>query len=247
MKIDGILERSPQPLYLQMASIFRHYILSGAWKVGERIPSLVELGATTGVARITLRQAFDILEEEGLIHRGRGSGTFVCDAIPEVMRLSLPRTWAETIELSRRLGTQTLMDCAENRTLPEPLGIACECERAAGYCHMRRLHEVNGTPVCFSDVYVETGIYRKHKARLRKETVAPLLDAIFGKRITQARQLVTIIEAGAESARALRIPVATPVAEVRRFACVDDKVVYFARLEFPTRFVKFDFDLLKEI
>jgi hypothetical protein len=37
------------------------------------------------------------------------------------------------------------------------------------------------------------------------------------------------------------------VAELRRFACVDDVIVYYARIEFPTEYVCLDFDLLAPI
>ncbi|MNN83371.1 hypothetical protein D3C81_2004040 [compost metagenome] len=50
--------------------------------------------------------------------------------------------------------------------------------------------------------------------------------------------------AGGDAAKALELPVGAPVAELRRFACVDDVIVYYARIEFPTEFVCLDFDLL---
>jgi GntR family transcriptional regulator len=244
MDTDDLFARSQQPLYLQVAAMFRRYIQSGSWKPGERIASLPELGEKTGVSRITLRQAFGVLEAEGLIRRGRGSGTFVSETIPEVFRITLPKTWNETVELSRKLGTQTLVDSTNNVSLPDPLGIHCEFDRGGKFCFMRRLHEIDGTPVCFSEVYLERSIYVQHKAQFRKDTVAPVLQKIYGNRISHARQLMTIIEAGAESAHSMKIPISTPVAELRRFACIEDKVIYFARLEFPTRFVQFEFDLL---
>ncbi len=43
---------------------------------------------------------------------------------------------------------------------------------------------------------------------------------------------------------ALDLAVGDPVAELRRYACVDDVIVYYARIEFPTEFVCLDFDLL---
>jgi GntR family transcriptional regulator len=70
------------------------------------------------------------------------------------------------------------------------------------------------------------------------------LDELHGSALTHAGQLLTIIEAGADSAEALHLPLSAPVAELRRYACVQDKVVYFARLEIPTRYVQMKFDLL---
>ncbi len=72
----------------------------------------------------------------------------------------------------------------------------------------------------------------------------PVLDRFPGLRVSSARQRLSIIAAGAESAAALALPVGAPVAELRRHACADGVIVYYARIEFPTEYVCLDFDLL---
>jgi GntR family transcriptional regulator len=62
--------------------------------------------------------------------------------------------------------------------------------------------------------------------------------------LSEARQKITISGAGFQSAKALNLNMGDSVAEVRRFACVNGEIIYFARLEFPTKFVKLEFDLL---
>lgn len=196
------------------------------------------------VSRVTLRQALGLLEEESLIRRQRGSGTYVSEIIPEVFKLSLPTTWKQTVELSVKLGTVEFGPTLHNVSLPEPLGISCSFSFSETYCRLRRKHALQSVPFCTSDVYVDHDTFRLHERRIRAETVAPVIQEIYGGRISQARQSVTIIEAGADTADALQLPVSSPVAEVRRFVCVEDRVVYFAILEIPTRFVQLEFDLL---
>ncbi len=244
MATEEVFSRSSQPLYLQLASIFRRNIQTGSWRVGTQIPPLAELTALSGVSRVTVRQAFGVLEKEGLIRRGRGSGTFVNENIPEIFKLSLPKTWRETIELSDKLDTLSIAEGDADVLLPEPIGMKCEFKRDGAFRYLRRVHGVDNVPVCFSEVYIGREIYRRHATRFRTGTVAPVLEEMYGSRITASRQLMTIIEAGSDSAHWLKIPISTPVAELRRFACIDDEVAYFARLEFPTRFVTLEFDLL---
>ncbi|WP_431777676.1 GntR family transcriptional regulator [Ottowia caeni] len=64
-------------LYAQLASLLRSRILSGEWVSGETIPSLQELTELYGLGRVTVRQALQILAEEGLISSQRGRRTFV--------------------------------------------------------------------------------------------------------------------------------------------------------------------------
>ena len=66
------LKKSAVARYLQLASLFRARIESGEWEVDSRIPTVEELARDCGVATMTIRQALDILEAEGLIERGGG-------------------------------------------------------------------------------------------------------------------------------------------------------------------------------
>ncbi|MFI5494407.1 FadR/GntR family transcriptional regulator [Actinoplanes sp. NPDC051859] len=55
----------------------RQQITSGAWPVGERIPTEPELVAQLGVARNTIREAVRALAHNGLLDIRQGSGTYV--------------------------------------------------------------------------------------------------------------------------------------------------------------------------
>lgn len=76
---------SPVPFYFQLAELLEHQITSGRWTVGDRLPSEPELCDQFSLSRTTIRQALARLEQEGLITRDKGRGTFVAD--------SKPRSW----------------------------------------------------------------------------------------------------------------------------------------------------------
>jgi GntR family transcriptional regulator len=54
-------------------------IADGRLPIGTRLPSEPELAAELGVSRATLREALQSLATDGLVHRRRGSGTFVLE------------------------------------------------------------------------------------------------------------------------------------------------------------------------
>ena len=68
-----------QPLYLQLATIFRRRVETGLWPRGEQTPTLEMLMREFGVGRVTVRSALAELESEGLLVRSRGKGTFIQD------------------------------------------------------------------------------------------------------------------------------------------------------------------------
>ncbi|MCB2191325.1 MAG: GntR family transcriptional regulator [Deltaproteobacteria bacterium] len=65
------------PAYAQMADILRASISQGQHPPGSRLPAESALAKAYGVSAMTARQAVSVLEEEGLVRRVQGSGTYV--------------------------------------------------------------------------------------------------------------------------------------------------------------------------
>lgn len=82
------------PLYLKIGELLHREIAAGRWLPGERLPPESQLADDLGVAVGTLRKALAALEEEGLLERRQGSGTYVQrapegEAIYQFFRLEL--------------------------------------------------------------------------------------------------------------------------------------------------------------
>src|SRR5262249_22556993 len=86
LRLPGTINReSPIPFYFQLAELLEDEITSGRWDSGRRIPSEPDLCTHYGVSRTAVRQALSRLEQEGLVARAKGRGTFVLE--------SQPRSW----------------------------------------------------------------------------------------------------------------------------------------------------------
>jgi GntR family transcriptional regulator, arabinose operon transcriptional repressor len=70
-------ERSVQSKHQRLREHLINQMATGRLKPGQKIPSEHSLVRTLGVARTTIRQAMASLENEGLIRRVQGKGTFV--------------------------------------------------------------------------------------------------------------------------------------------------------------------------
>src|SRR5262245_38878148 len=70
---------SPRPLYLQLADHLRRQIESGKFKPGDRLMPELEISQKHNLARGTVRQALQLLVNQGLLQRTRRKGTFVTD------------------------------------------------------------------------------------------------------------------------------------------------------------------------
>lgn len=241
---NGVMSRSRLPLYLQLAAEFRRCLDSGAWPPSHQLPTLESLMDTYGVSRMTLRQALGVLESEGLISRARGKGTFVTPR-SVAPRLEIPTTWQGAVALSDVLGTHSITESSQLIDgLPEH-GMQCSATQAPRYRHLCRLHSANGQPFCFSEVYIEEALFRRHRQKFSNQAAASVIARIPGLEIDESRQKLSIIQAGFQSANALNLDPGESVAEVRRFASARGVVIYYARLEFPPQFVTLELDLLR--
>lgn len=67
----------PLPIYLQISELLTRQIRAGFWRQGERLPTEADLAQSLNVAVGTLRKSLALLEEQGVLERIQGSGTYV--------------------------------------------------------------------------------------------------------------------------------------------------------------------------
>ena len=67
-----------QPLYQQILNDLKADITAGTYLPEDKLPTELELAERYGVSRITSKRALVELENEGMIYRLRGKGSFVC-------------------------------------------------------------------------------------------------------------------------------------------------------------------------
>ena len=69
--------KSAKPLYLQIDAAIRSDIQTHIYKVGDKLPTEVELSEKYKVSKITIRKAMEKLSQDGLVQKVQGKGTFV--------------------------------------------------------------------------------------------------------------------------------------------------------------------------
>src|SRR5919109_1202419 len=73
---------SAVPLYQQIETYWRRGILSGSLAADTRLPASRQLAHDLGINRITVENAYAVLETDGLIYSKMGSGTYVLPPNP---------------------------------------------------------------------------------------------------------------------------------------------------------------------
>lgn len=65
------------PIYRQLVDMIRAAVRKGTLVSGQQLPTVQELSQELGVARGTIKRAYDELEHQGMIEKVQGRGTFI--------------------------------------------------------------------------------------------------------------------------------------------------------------------------
>jgi GntR family transcriptional regulator len=127
------------PRYLQIADIIRHELRDE----GERIPSEHALCARFKVSRPTIRQALDVLVQEGRLYRHAGRGTFSTPAVGGDRKLRVIGSVGDMIAL----GDETWFKLVSREVVLLPANIAQALRlppRSSAYCIVGVRHAESG-------------------------------------------------------------------------------------------------------
>lgn len=227
------MKRQAVPLHAEVAAVLRHQILSGELAAGTKLPALRELTEELGVARMTIVQAMNALEDEGLIEKHSGRGTFVKSVtVPDRhtlhMKADLSQIYAmvDQMEVSVRQG-DVIIEKDENGRY---------------FRSMSRIHARSGKPFCQVDIKLDDNIFDQAPDRFAHEIVVSVLKDL-GVTVDSARQKVTISYADFAMAKALDIKVNSAVFRVvREFLDATGQLIYSATLFYPGDLLEFEME-----
>jgi GntR family transcriptional regulator len=145
LTLPGTINRdSPIPFYFQLAELLEDEISSGRWGSGQRIPSEPDLCDHYGVSRTTVRQALSRLEQEGLVARSKGRGTFVLGQRPRSWLIQTTEGFfhEEFLRTGHRVTSKVLR--RERAVLPPWATDALDLPRESTGVVLERLRAVDG-------------------------------------------------------------------------------------------------------
>ena len=215
--------------YHRLASLLRHRIARGEYPLGSALPPITQLADDLGVAIVTVRQAYEVLANEGLLRSQRGVGTHVA-ALPAAaasdnIDVAINDLFAAPPELAFKI----LEVRRGARVPPELLGPEARVD--GDYVCIRKMHTYSDEPFCYVEVYVPASVFDalpRDVARKRK-LLAAVLDHL-GARCKRVRQRTTVMPADFPVYEMLKIPFASPVAKISRRLLDGKGVLLYAGL-----------------
>lgn len=231
------MKRAAVPLHAEVAEVLRRQIMSGELATGTKLPALRELTAQLGVARMTVVQAMNTLEDEGLIEKFSGRGTFV-----KPVKIAARHTLQMKADISQ---IYSMVDQLEVSVRQKDAVIEKD-ENGRYFRSMSRIHARFGKPFCQVDIKLDDQIFELAPERFAQEIVVSVLKDL-GVTVHKARQNVTISYADFALAQALGIKINSAVFRVlREFLDSDGILIYSATLFYPGDLLEFEMTFATE-
>lgn len=142
------IKSDQRPLYLQVIDRMKQDIEAGVYKEKEKLPSEFELSKTLGVSRATLREALRLLEEDNIIIRRHGVGTFVN---PKPVFSSGIEQLTSVSDMIRQVGMEPgAIYLSTNEALAAEEDIKrFQCKDEDNIITIERVRTANGEPVVY--------------------------------------------------------------------------------------------------
>jgi GntR family transcriptional regulator len=194
------------PLYMAVGDKLSSLIRSQGLRSGDLLPAEAVLCDTFGVSRGTLREAMRMLEEEGVLVRRQGKGTFVA-SLDSLIHNTLDANESVT-EMIRGKGMR-----------PGALGveIAVQGARAAVAKHLKlepgspvvvikRVRTADGLPVAYTEDYLPRGLLADDFAESLKEgSLYDYIEDVLGMELATSVVRLKPIRAAKALARKLGV------------------------------------------
>ena len=200
------------PRYQQVASALRHRIDDGTWLVGEQIQTIDELEREFGVARVTVRQAIELLREEGLLQSHQGRGTFVVNAIERDRWLRLGTDWTS---LLAPIKGNALHPLPRNEVAAVPRLEPDDGRAAASYVFLNTLQKRADAPYALARVHIAKHVFDRAPDAFRKRVALAVITSMEDLKIGRAWQTLEVAAADPETARLLNLRLDAPIVKAR--------------------------------
>ena len=110
---------SMQPIYEQIMEQIKSKVMHGELKEDTALPSVRVLAKELKVSALTVKKAYDALEEEGFVNTVHGKGSFIAFANQEMLLEEKKKEVEADLEKAIRKGRSCGMTDSEIRTLFE--------------------------------------------------------------------------------------------------------------------------------
>ncbi|WP_052223683.1 GntR family transcriptional regulator [Novosphingobium malaysiense] len=230
------LEAGPVPLYYQLEQRLRDRIHDGEFAKGDPLPTEDRICHEYGVSRITVRRALAGLQQQGLIERRRGVGSFVSEK-PRGINSHLTGSLNEFLAVAGSLTTRPIS--FEEKVPPKDIQHSFSLEDGEKAVLLTTVGSLDEGPTAYLEIWFrpEIGLQLSPDQLCGRVPVVRLVEQVANVQITRAEQTIKPARAGKQAGKHLGIDADSPVLKVKRSYYAGSRLIEVANVVYhPERY-----------
>jgi GntR family transcriptional regulator len=223
-----INKSSPIPIYYQIEEFIKELIENGELRPGDSLPPEREYAERYQISRMTVRQAFTQLVNEGYLYRMQGKGTFVAERKIEQPLQGLTSFTEDMKARGLEPGSQLI----HFEIIPATKQIAGQlliAEYGPVY-EIKRIRMADSVPMAIETNYIAANLVKGLTEQIVNKSLYAHIEGQLDLRIDSASQIIESSIASQSEANYLKISKGAPVMLIQRNTFLKDNT--------PVEFVK---------
>lgn len=223
-----IKKNSPIPIYYQLEELIKDLIEKGELKPGDAIPPEREYAEKYQISRMTVRQAFTQLVNDGYLHRIQGKGTFVAERKFEQPLHGLTSFTEDMKARGLKPGSQLI----HFEIIPATTQIANQLsiQEYGPVYEIKRIRLADDVPMALETNYISANLIKGLTEQIVNQSLYAYIEDELNYRIDYASQVIESSVANQIEAQHLKIKKGSPVLLIQRNTFLQDGT--------PVEFVK---------
>lgn len=217
-----IKKNSPIPIYYQLGETIKELIEKGELKPGDVLPAEREYAEMFQISRMTVRQAFTQLVNEGYLHRIQGKGTFVAERKLKIEQ-ALQGLTSFTEDMEAR-GMKPGSQLVSFEIIPATSLIAKQLgiQEYGPVYEIKRIRLADHMPMALETNYISANFIKGLTEKIVNQSLYSFIQEQLGMKISHATQVIESSIASELEAKYLQIQPGAPVMLIQRNTFLKD-------------------------
>ncbi|MGJ7910162.1 GntR family transcriptional regulator [Neobacillus sp. LXY-1] len=213
-------KNSPIPLYYQLEEHIKELIEKGELKPGDSLPPEREYAELYKISRMTVRQAFTQLVNEGYLFRLQGKGTFVAERKIEQPLQGLTSFTEDMKARGLEPGSQLI----HFEIIPAPSQVAAQLSipEFGPVYEIKRIRLADGVPMALETNYISANLIKGLTEEIVNKSLYSFIEENLKLTINHATQVIESTIANNNEAKLLKIKKGAPVLFIQRNTYLKD-------------------------
>ncbi|WP_117234947.1 GntR family transcriptional regulator [Vibrio maerlii] len=230
--------------YLEIYESIKDRIIKGEYKSNDKLPDGTSLANEFGCSELTIKKALDILVNDGLVVRKRGSGSYVKRPLSTQAPRHLYGTTRNAASSGQSLETVVLNYSVEPAS--DFLAERLNCDEGDMLYHLIRVRVIDKKPHVIEDTFMPINVITGLSKQNVEGSVYSYITNELGLKIHSSTMEITVTEATQLEYEHLNVPIGNNVVNVEQVVFLDNGDIFeysnvkhlCDNFRFSTNFVK---------